>query len=189
MYHVKEVTLHYAIIKIYFSLMKPMLMTVLTTDTHVSGLLTGNRVAYADTSQGPHTFAVVARDGDGLGERSEVHFEEDLDISCRGSYNPDYDVVHLACDSTRPLAATECQLGDGASTECPTPFDLPVANFVNDLTLRVSAQDNVGNTDTDELVFLTSSCEKTPHTIHFRYILFHPTIFLFQRYNVTACTL
>ena len=43
---------------------------------------------------------------------------EDLDISCRGSYNPDYDVVHLACDSTRPLAATECQLGDGASTEC-----------------------------------------------------------------------
>ena len=55
--------------------MKPMLMSVPATDTHVSGLLTGNRVAYADISQGAHTFAVVARDGDGLGERSEVHFE------------------------------------------------------------------------------------------------------------------
>ena len=88
MYHVKEVTLHYAIIKIYFSLMKPMLMTVLTTDTHVSGLLTGNRVAYADTSQGPHTFAVVARDGDGLGERSEVHFEGEPIRTCPVVYIP-----------------------------------------------------------------------------------------------------
>ena len=30
---------------------------------------------------------------------------------------------------------------------------------MNDLTLRVSAHDNVGNSDTDQLTFLTSSCE------------------------------
>ena len=40
-----------------------------------AGALTGNRVAFASISQGPHTFAVVAMDNDGLGERSEVHFE------------------------------------------------------------------------------------------------------------------
>lgn len=43
---------------------------------------------------------------------------EDLDISCRGSYSPEYDVVHLDCDSTRPLTTTQCQLNNGTTIDC-----------------------------------------------------------------------
>ena len=32
-------------------------------------------MAFADITQGPHTFTVVAKDEDGLVDRSEVHFE------------------------------------------------------------------------------------------------------------------
>lgn len=37
--------------------------------------MTNNEIRFADISQGTHTFAVVAKDGDGLVDRSEVHFE------------------------------------------------------------------------------------------------------------------
>lgn len=37
--------------------------------------MTNNVVLFAGISQGTHTFAVVARDDDGLVDRSEVHFE------------------------------------------------------------------------------------------------------------------
>ena len=40
-----------------------------------TGQLTGNEVAFADISQGRHTYTVVATDEDGLVDRSEVHFE------------------------------------------------------------------------------------------------------------------
>ena len=40
-----------------------------------TGQLTDNEVAFADISQGPHTYTVVATDDDGLVDRSEVHFE------------------------------------------------------------------------------------------------------------------
>lgn len=37
--------------------------------------MTNNVVLFSGISQGTHTFAVVARDDDGLVDRSEVHFE------------------------------------------------------------------------------------------------------------------
>lgn len=43
----------------------------------------------------------------------------------------------------------------------PTPYNVPVEDFVNGfLSLRVSAQDAVGNSDTEELTFSSSSCER-----------------------------
>ena len=45
---------------------------------YFSGRLEGNEVAFADISQGLHTYTVVARDRDGLVDRSEVHFEGKL---------------------------------------------------------------------------------------------------------------
>ena len=43
----------------------------------------------------------------------------------------------------------------------PTPYDIPIKNFVEDLVqLRVSAQDEFGNTGVQELTF---SVGKYPH--------------------------
>ena len=55
-----------------------------------------------------------------LSPSSNTPCTEDLTISCRGSYSPEYDVVHLDCDSTRPLTTTQCQLDDGTVTDCET---------------------------------------------------------------------
>lgn len=41
--------------------------------------MTNNEVHFANISQGTHTFVVVARDDDGLVDRSEVHFEGEGD--------------------------------------------------------------------------------------------------------------
>jgi hypothetical protein len=139
---------------------KPVELTCYLDDVEQSSCqMASNEVAFSDISQGPHTYTVIATDEDGLVDLSEVHFEEDLTISCRGSYSPEYDVVHLDCDSTRPLTTTQCQLDDGTVTDCHTPIDVPVSDFVNSLTLRVRGQDNVGNTDSEQLTFRTSSCE------------------------------
>ena len=45
------------------------------------------------------------------------------------------------------------------SSPGPLPYDLPVQEFVEGLSLKVEAQDEFGNSDTDQLTFLTSSCE------------------------------
>ena len=102
-------------------------------------LLTGgpsNMVLFRDVSQGLHTFTIIAEDLDGLVDKCDVHFEgtsypikvrvypsyfdwaEDLDIACRGAYNPSQDVVHLACDSTRPLASVACNLDGRETIQC-----------------------------------------------------------------------
>ena len=63
-------------------LYKPFYYFILPNIYHVkkclcicAGHLTDNQVAFADISQGPHTFAVVAKDHDGLVDRSDVHFK------------------------------------------------------------------------------------------------------------------
>ena len=127
-----------------------------------------NVLYYKDLSQGLHNFTVIARDDDGLVDRSESHFEgqlkvviqecentkpnspflsehtnsdigcitrmslfisaftclcsfcstEDLHLSCRGSYNPSLDVVHIDCDANNPLLITECEQDNGEPILC-----------------------------------------------------------------------
>ena len=104
-----------------------------------------NMVLFRDVSQGLYTFTIIAEDLDGLVDKCDVHFEgetiaphiphklfivnffvypfyfdwvEDLDIACRGAYNPSQDVVHLACDSTRPLANIACDLDGQETIQC-----------------------------------------------------------------------
>ena len=95
-------------------------------------------VLFRDVSQGLHIFTIIAEDLDGLVDKCDVHFEgknlalhnkfltcpikfdwaEDLEIACRGAYNPTQDVVHLACDSTRPLVTTACDLDGQETIQC-----------------------------------------------------------------------
>jgi len=43
---------------------------------------------------------------------------EDLHLSCRGTYNPSSDVIHIDCDANNPLKITECELDDGETILC-----------------------------------------------------------------------
>ena len=98
-----------------------------------------NEVRFREVSQGLHIFTIIAEDFDGLVDKCDVHFKgkkilpdrhkccdcplhfywaEDLEIACRGAYNPTQDVVHLACDSTRPLVTTACNLDGQQTIQC-----------------------------------------------------------------------
>lgn len=46
-----------------------------SNDLFFIGQLTNNEVRFANISRGLHSYTVVARDDDGLVDRSEIHFE------------------------------------------------------------------------------------------------------------------
>jgi len=49
---------------------------------------------------------------------SMILHTEDLHLSCRGTYNPSSDVIHIDCDANNPLKITECELDDGETILC-----------------------------------------------------------------------